>query len=418
MSSLIVRKVLYEIRCVFDMTLQFKVKPPMSHKIFLETSREGSLDLKFSSIKSIKSIKSIMSSRNTKVVLGTLAVGVGTRSVYNLSSSGEQPVLSSVQKESVPQALVPELSENNLVLEPEVVPEPKMVPTDHDASKVPIPRVIHQVLSGDAPPLSMFEFAKYTSNEAVQQHFEHKLWRDKDAERLVKEEDAKGEIPGLLKAWEHIKNDTSSRRFAKMSDFMRALIMWSMGGIYLDDDVIFCESIEFLVEKPGMVSFPLLTDGNGEVNGSMLSAPPRHPLMKHTLEYLVELDSEITHRGNLYAGGSYVFGLAFDKYIKETGIDIPPLSVQNLLENKPIPGKITLNTHEFFKFQIADLRFGGNPKGVGVFHLEYRSWQPQHTSKSGCIEKPELIQEFIHDFCAKPNHDRFSNAFHDECGLN
>lgn len=363
-----------------------------------------------------------MSSRNTKVVLGTLAVGVGTSSIFNLSSSDEQPVLTSVQKEpesQVSQILLPELSENDAVSKHDSVLEPEILPAKlNDKTKEPIPRVIHQVISGDTPPLSMFEFAKFDSRKGAQQKFEHKIWRDKDAERLVKEEDAKGEIPGLLKAWEHIKNDTSSRRFAKMSDFLRALIMWSMGGIYLDDDVIFCDSIEFLVEKPGMVSFPLHSDGDGEVNGSMMSAPPHHPLMKHALQYLVEIDTEITRRGNLYAGGSYVLGLAFDKYIKETGIDIPPLSKQPLLKNKPIPEKIIVRDHEFFKFQIADLRFGGNPKQVGMFHLEYRSWLPNYKSKSGCIEKPELIEGFFNEFCAKPFMDRFSNAFHEECGLN
>lgn len=142
---------------------------------------------------------------------------------------------------------------------------------------------------------------------------------------MVKEENVKVEIPGYLQTYEYIENDPRAGRSAEMVDFLQTVIMYSIGGVYRDTDIIFCDSIDFLVNAPRMVSFPAHVENCAKVNGYMMSAPPHHKLILRALQYFIGQREGITKKGNSYAAESYAFGIATDAYIKDTGINIPPL---------------------------------------------------------------------------------------------
>ena len=81
------------------------------------------------------------------------------------------------------------------------------------------------------------------------------FWNYYHIKKMVKRVDRE-DFKGVAQTWEYIKKDTSGSRYAKMADFIRIVLLYLYGGVYFDADVLACGSLDFMVDKPGVVSFP------------------------------------------------------------------------------------------------------------------------------------------------------------------
>ena len=283
-----------------------------------------------------------------------------------------------------------------------------------EKSDMKVPKILHSLVLGDSPPQYMIEFTKFSAKIAKAQGFDVMLWRDEDVEKLVDKEEENG-FKGLKQTWEYIKSDTRSSRYAKMADFMRTLIMWSIGGVYFDADVISCGSLDFMTNQPGTVSFPGHGIDTREVNGHMMSSPPHHRLMELALETFVNEGPEIATFGNMFAAGPIIFGQITDKYFDEVGIKLPSLSKNCYRNNEAVEGKIEMNDG-FWDLRIADVRFAQNYKKKALYHIEFRTWLPGRNVNSACTRKPELIDPYFDSFCALSSNVRKPELFWEQCG--
>merc|ERR1712043_151183 len=104
---------------------------------------------------------------------------------------------------------------------------------------------------------------------------------------------------------------------ARMADLMRVLVMYFYGGVHLDADSIPCGGLEHMVDQPGVVSFPYHLDSDlDQVNGNMVSAPPRHRLFGVALESFIARGEKMKWMNNLSAAGPVAFAIATDAYFK------------------------------------------------------------------------------------------------------
>jgi len=192
------------------------------------------------------------------------------------------------------------------------------------ASTNEVPRILHYMVLGDSPPPDMLEMVRVNMDRVSSLGFAVKLWRDEDVHKLVLNH---GD-PDLLKAWTYVLSDPNKSRLARMANFMRPLIIYTMGGVYLDADMVPCDGVDYLVDMPGVVSIPFKNQGPGdfEVNAAAMSAPPHHRLMELALEYFKGLGSEIGTLNNLDAAGPKAFAIIADRYFKELGLNLPSIS--------------------------------------------------------------------------------------------
>jgi len=229
----------------------------------------------------------------------------------------------------------------------------------------------------------------WSIEKAKNDGFDVMIWRDQDAEALVKQ--MSSAIPGLAESWEHVKADTSIGAMAKRADFMRPLIMYELGGIYSDSDMIPCGGYEYMVKTPGVVTFPEAAKqccgGKGHLNGAIWSAPPKHRLPQLAMEYFISLGSEITTLDNLAAAGPFAFAIVGDMYFKEIGAGVPPMSAgKDFYAEHPFTySDHTDSAHPYPGEwnQFADIRFGkGTP---GFHHLFTQSWGQEKHMRRPCL---------------------------------
>lgn len=262
----------------------------------------------------------------------------------------------------------------------------------------------------------MMEYAKFTGQVAEAQDFNFFIWTDKMADGFIQEVEEKG-FKGLMRTWRYIKRDQRKTRYAKMADFLRLVILYSVGGVYFDADVIACDSLEFMVDTPGVVSFPFHPQSTHEVSQGLISAPPHHRLLEIALEMIMVKGERLTVLHPLDATGPKMFGKATDAYFKERGIDIAPLNKQTYHENDSIEGVLVKDTTQFWDLKVADVQFGDmQTASLGLYHMSFRSWSPD-SKMFKCFNKPETIEPFFKYFCAHPEkRDYLIDNFANECG--
>jgi mannosyltransferase OCH1-like enzyme len=283
-----------------------------------------------------------------------------------------------------------------------------------------IPRVAHFLVLGESPPAYMMEMVRVSMDRIRSTGFEAKLWRDAEAERLVSEY---GD-PRLSQSWEYVKADKrGGARYAKMADFVRPLIMFTEGGVYLDTDMIPCGSLDYMVDEPGVVSFPFLHGRENQVNGAAMSAPPGHPLMKMALDSFIDLGQDISWMNNLIAAGPARMGIVTDEYLKTLGMDLPPLFSTWGSEPTgydPYVDAPEVTKHEGDWAQIADIRFSEPKTNIGfppTYHLHFGSWihihEEANRNENICYKQPNLIPGFVDWLCMpdiQGHHRRFSDC--------
>lgn len=73
-----------------------------------------------------------------------------------------------------------------------------------------------------------------------------------------------------------------AKKFAFVSDYVRLIALYEIGGIYLDTDVKLLKSLECFVNKyDAFTGF----EGGDKLTSAVIAAAPRHPLIKLFLDY-------------------------------------------------------------------------------------------------------------------------------------
>jgi len=275
-----------------------------------------------------------------------------------------------------------------------------------------IPRIVHFITLGDPPPEYMLAMVITTADRVEREGFEVKIWRDEDAENLVQ----RHRDPSVIQAWEYLKVGPEGTKYHRMASFIRPLILFTSGGLLLDADVVPCEGVEFMFDDPGMVSFPFKNPScaDEEVNVGAVSSPPGHRLMEMVLDYFVSLGPDINTLHYLNATGPVAFATATDNYLKEMGVDMPPI-------------------HEGFCFfdeiekidnwyKVVDLRFrppSETSKIDQLYNVMFGSWRNDiSTIDNDCVKDPTLVPGFVEWFCKPDIRSEETYAFHHHCGAN
>ena len=281
---------------------------------------------------------------------------------------------------------------------------------------VSVPKILHSIVFGDPPKQYMIEYVNFTEKTAESHGFKHMFWNDYHIENLVKRVNRQ-ELNGVEHTWEFIKKDTSGSRYAKMADFIRIVLLYSYGGVYFDADVIACGSLDFMVDTPGVVSFPFHPHQTNEVAQGMMSAPPHHPLIKLALQAMILQGPAIATNHILDATGPGLMGKVTDAYFKKIGINLPPVRGKPYRGNDVIEGKI-LKDNSIYDMIIADVRFGDlRLFQLNVYHFAFKSWIPGQEDHARCFDEPKMIEPFFDYFCAHPNYrDVVTRNFHELCG--
>lgn len=283
-----------------------------------------------------------------------------------------------------------------------------------------VPKVLHFMVLGEDPPQYMLEMVRFNRELVEEQdpEFTTKLWRDEDVEKLVHYQDD----PALSQAWEYVKADERPSRYAKMADFIRPLILYVEGGVYLDADMIACDGIDFLLDAPGLVSFPFLLKTHNEVNAAGASAPKRHRLMKMAMESFIAKGPELATLHNLEAAGPRAMGKVTDEYISGLGFGqiFPHFNneTENQYELPEFPEVV--DTEQEYWTRLADIRYAPDGAPKHIYHMEFGSWK-RSTWANGvaearvCVNEPQKVMPFLHWFC-EPKH-RSARLKFNACGV-
>jgi len=272
-----------------------------------------------------------------------------------------------------------------------------------------IPKLVHYMLLGNDAPEYMVEMVNVNMERLRSMGYESKLWRDEDAERLV----AKFNDPLVSQSWEWVKADERGSRLAKLADFLRPLILFMEGGIYLDTDMVPCGPMDYMIDDPEVVSFPHYHADCNQVNGAEMSSRPGHPLMKMAVESFIALGPDITWMHNLDAAGPRKMAKVTDEYLQKK-FDIPPLFSSydyNAYVDAP---EVTMRINDWWA-QIGDVRFA-SPVHRGMpttHHLGAGSWIKNYSHGGSCSEHPEVTKGFVEWMCEP--HRRHHGIRYEHC---
>lgn len=284
---------------------------------------------------------------------------------------------------------------------------------------IAVPNIIHVMILGENPPQHFIEMAKFNANLAKQNGFEFVVWKDADANTLVKSQERR--FPGIQKAWQNIQDYPSNNTGARKADFMRIVVMWAIGGVNIDADFITCSSLDFMVDEPGVVSFPYMPRNIHEVDGAVMSSPPHHRLFGLALETIIGFGDSIRSFNNLRAAGPGIMAEIVDNYFTEKGFSIESVFNEDdkTFTAEPVEGVITTYTADYWEAEVVDIRFRGNTAAKNLYHIGTRSWINGLEMKSKCFEHPELIIPYFEGVCAR-DQSKITNArgpnFEQECG--
>jgi len=201
-----------------------------------------------------------------------------------------------------------------------------------------------------------------------------------------------------------------------LSDFARVLILYELGGVYLDADTIPCRNLNFLLDDPIKASFGNTQFWTWQVLNFATSAPPHHPLFRKMMDLWTDMGMDIGYNGILDTTGPGFLARSIDEYLKSIGFaDIPSISEQKFSES---------HLEEVFSgpwVELGDVRLAkSRSQGFAIVHIEFRSWLPQISQgqvakQSPCVEDPELIFPFFDEVCGDVI---VSNAVFADCGRN
>jgi hypothetical protein len=198
-----------------------------------------------------------------------------------------------------------------------------------------IPAILHQTWKTRTPPSEWRGFVDTFA--AHNPEFEHRVWSDEDARRLVREE-----RPDLLALYDGYP-------YAILrADLFRYLVLWSIGGVYCDMDVAFLAPLAPLIGRSRVLlaSEPRVhSRSHGRdslVCNAFMASEPRHPLWEHVLAELALRGPRCTtHREVLDVTGPLMLQRVLDRGVADAaghgrpfdGVEILPPETINPLSN-------------------------------------------------------------------------------------
>lgn len=260
-----------------------------------------------------------------------------------------------------------------------------------------IPKLAHFMILGNVPSVHKLEMVRVNRERIEADGWQTVLWRNNDVERLVEQYgDAK-----LGQSWKWVKDDIRwESRLEKMENFIKPLIMHVHGGVFLDADMVPCDSLDYMVDEPRKVSFPMLYGASGQVNTGIMSAPPGHPLMQLALEEFVDVGHDITWMNNEMATGPARMALVLDIYMVMLGMDL--ISSFTDFEFDIYKEEQSSIVQDSPWSKIADVRLMEPQSNLipSTYHLSYESKIPVIIDFDvSCYEHPEYIEDFMKDMC-------------------
>lgn len=84
---------------------------------------------------------------------------------------------------------------------------------------------------------------------------------------------------------EFIENAYKIGKYAFVSDYIRAWVIYNYGGIYLDTDIMVLESLENLLDNRLFLGFEGEFEKKNYVSAAIFGAEKKHPLMKDLMDY-------------------------------------------------------------------------------------------------------------------------------------
>lgn len=267
---------------------------------------------------------------------------------------------------------------------------------------VEVPRLIHFLLLGKNPPEHFVKMVQFNTKVAKENGFDVIAWVEEDVDVLVKFHQYK--FPGLEKSWKMMTAIEASAGVAIKADFVRDLVMWALGGVYLDADFIACNNVDFMVDAPGVISFPIMPQGTQGISSAAMSAPPHHRLFEILLEKYIDLVDSIDVNMAITIGETqYILAEAADEYFKEIGEEadfMDKLVMPSAAE--PVTSDTNINeegTNRNFQVTVADIRLRAEISRHNLYHLNVKSWLLGQEMKSICFDNPDLLIPFLEETC-------------------
>lgn len=119
-----------------------------------------------------------------------------------------------------------------------------------------------------------------------------------------------------LNANKYVKQAYQAKKWAFVSDYVRAKALYEMGGIYLDTDVMVLKDFTDLLNDRAFIGF----ENNDYLSAAIIAAEKGHPFMADILHYYDDLDFAFDQKDQLAGVNSLsVTEILKEKYGLKTG---------------------------------------------------------------------------------------------------
>jgi len=181
-----------------------------------------------------------------------------------------------------------------------------------------IPKIIHQIWLGSEVPKKYDEWRE--SWKKFHPDWEYRLWTDEDVEKL--------DFP-LKDLYYSLSN------YGPKSDVLRYHLLYEFGGLYADTDFECLRSFEPLrrFEFVSCVGFSSFV----EIYVGLILSVPRHPIIKHVLESMSNIEPYQVMHDTLSGTSTKFFTKNFFEVVREykPGVVILPFEYFYPVPNKP-----------------------------------------------------------------------------------
>lgn len=107
------------------------------------------------------------------------------------------------------------------------------------------------------------------------------------------------------------KNAYKAKKWAFVSDYIRAKVLYEQGGIYLDTDIITLDNFDTLLTDRGFVGF----ENDNYIFTACFGMEAKHPFMKTILDYYDSVDFEYRKENEMDYVNTKIFSdILIDKY--------------------------------------------------------------------------------------------------------
>ncbi len=134
-----------------------------------------------------------------------------------------------------------------------------------------IPKKIHYIWVGDEKPKDIKKCLKTWKKKF--KGYEIIEWNEKNFD---------------INSHHFAKEAYKAKKWAFVSDYIRAKVMYEYGGIYLDADIVAIKNFDKLLNNKGFVGF----ENDNYIFTACFGMEPKHPFMKELLDYYDNIEFE------------------------------------------------------------------------------------------------------------------------------